>query len=331
MKTRLPRQEFLDALTAAAAVAGGRTTKPILGCVKLATEADTLQVTATDGEMGLRLGVGTFSVDEPGEAVVAADRLLNIVREMPDAEIGLSTTERHCIVQGEGSEFKIFMHPPGDFPPVPGFEDEPDLIVDGTHLWRMINLTIYAAARETSRYAINGVLWQKTGKRLYLVATDGRRLARAGGSVAKSSSADFQVIVPAKALNVFERVFAPARDRGEWTVDIKVMPNQALFRSGDRLLSTALVEGNFPNYEDVLPKECDKLATINRIEFYSAVRRAALLTTDESRAVRLHFEGEELVITGQSPEQGEARVQMPVQYEGQPLEIGFNPVPGVPR
>ena len=140
MKTRLPRQEFLDALGAIAAVASGRTTKPIFGCVKVVTEAESIALSATDGEVALRLGVGSFAVEEPGEAVVAADRLLGIVREMPDAEIQLDVDERYCVVRGAGSEFKIFVQPPADFPAIPTFEDEPDLVIDGGLLWRMIGL-----------------------------------------------------------------------------------------------------------------------------------------------------------------------------------------------
>jgi DNA polymerase-3 subunit beta len=98
-----------------------------------------------------------------------------------------------------------------------------------------------------------------------------------------------------------------------------------LLRHGERMLSTALVEGNFPNYRDVVPKDSDKIASLNRIEFLSAVRRAALLTTDEARAVRLTFTPGNLVITAQAPEQGEARIEMPVEYDHEQLEIGFNP------
>jgi len=325
MKTRLPRQEFLDALTATAAVAGGRTTKPILSCVKLTTEGDVLRLAATDGELALRLGVNAFATERRGECVVTADRLLGIIRELPDAEINLTSDDRHLIVQGAGSELKIFTHPAADFPPVPAFEDEADLVVDGRQLWRQINLTSYAAARETSRYAINGVQWEKRGKRLFLVATDGRRLARAGGGIIEASTADFQIIVPAKALGVFERVYSPGKEPEDWQIHIKVMPNQVAFRSGDRMLSATLVEGTFPKYEDVIPKETTRVAHLNRIEFNGAIRRAALLTTDEARAVRLAFSKEQLVITAQSPEQGEARIEMPIEYEGEPLEIGFNP------
>jgi len=324
MKTRLPRQEFVDALTAVTAVAGGRTTKPILSCVKIATEADSVELSATDGEAALRIGVGSFSVEEPGEAVVPAERLLGIVREMPDAEIRLTADQKYCVVCGAGSEFKIFVFPAADFPAIPTFGEGPDLVLDGAQLARMISLTIYAAARETGRYAINGVLWQKRGHKLFLVATDGRRLARAGGQIQEANGGDFEVIVPAKALHAFERVFVSTRERGAWTVDVKIMPNQVLLRSGDRMLATALVEGTFPKYEDVIPKDTDKLARLSRVELHGAIRRAALLTSDEARAVRMSFSRERLVITAQSPEQGEARVELPMEFEGEPVEIGFN-------
>ncbi len=324
MKTRLPRQEFLDALSAVAAIAGGRTTKPILGCVRVTTEGDLVELSASDGEAALRLSVSSFAVDEPGEVVVPADRLLGIIREMPDAEISVQADDKYCIVQGAGSEFKIFVFPAADFPAIPTFGDEADIVVDGVQLTRMINLTLYAAARETGRYAINGVLWQKRGKKIFLVATDGRRLARAGGGIVESNAGDFEAIVPAKAMHAFERVFTPSKERKEWGVDIKVMPNQILLRSGDRLLSTALVEGTFPKYEDVIPKDNDKTARVARSELHGAIRRAALLTSDEARAVRFSFGTDQLVISAQSAEQGEARVEIPLEFDGDPMEIGFN-------
>ncbi len=325
MKTTLHRQEFLDALTAISSLTGSRTTKPILACVKLTAQDDHLELCATDGEAALRLGLAALTVEQAGETVVTADRLLGIVRELPDVEITLATDERQCTIRGATSEFKIYVQNVADFPPVPELVDEPDLVVDGRVLRRMIDLTLYAAAREMSRFAINGVLWDKQGKRLFLVATDGRRLARAGGPIVKAQAADFDVIVPAKALTVLERVFNPPKDGADWHIDVKVTPNQALLRAGTRMLATTLVEGHFPRYQEVIPTENDKLATIERNELYGAVRRAALLTTEDSRAVRLAFEANRLVVTSQSPEQGEARIDVPIEYQGEPLTIGFNP------
>lgn len=324
MKATLPRQEFQDALAAVAELTRGRTTKPILSCVKLRIADDTVGLSSTDGEAALDIVTEALRVDRPGEAVVPADQLLGIVRELADVEIVIEADDRHFTIRGAGSNFRIFVMNPADFPPVPRFEDEADLAIPGHQLRRMIGLTIYAAARETSRYAINGVLWEKSGKRLFLVATDGRRLARAGGLIG-SAGGDFQAILPAKALGVFEKVFTPPRDDDDWKIEVKVLPNQAMLRSGRKLLTTVLVEGHFPNYNDVIPKATTKKARIERGELLAAVRRAALLTNETSRAVRLAFSPEQLVITSQSAEHGDARVELPIRYEGEPVEIGFNP------
>ncbi len=325
MKTRLPRQLLQDALSAIATIAGGRTTKPILSCVHIIADGEVVRLGATDGEAALQLGVPVLATEKIGRAVIPATRLLEIIREMPDAEVLITADERYCVVKGAASEFKIFVQSPDDFPPIGAFEGEPDLVVDGAKLSRLISMTVYAAARETSRFAINGVLWEKQGKRLYLVATDGRRLARAGGSIDDSRAADFQAIVPTKALQVFERVFAAAGGDG-WTVDVKIMPNQIMLRSGESVLSTALVEGHFPDYRTVIPQDGSRLVRLDRVELHGAVRRAALLTTEDSRAVKLSFERDKLTIRSNSPEQGEAKVEVPAHYDGGAIDIGFNPI-----
>ncbi|MFH1748020.1 MAG: DNA polymerase III subunit beta [Planctomycetota bacterium] len=325
MKIRLPRQELQDALAAIHLLAGGRTTKPILACVKLTASEEQLELCATDGEAALRMNVPALTTEEPGETVVAADRFLGIIRELGDVEILLEVDERQCTIRAAGGEFKIYVQAVADFPPVPEFGGDPDLVVEGRALQRMTNLTLYAAARETSRYAINGVMWNKRDKKLFAVATDGRRMARAGVALLTSDSADFEVIVPTKALNVFERVFTAARGADDVNVEIRITPNQLLMRWPGCVLATALVEGRFPKHEDVIPKESNKDALLDRAEFYTAVRQASLLTTEDSRAVRLAFGPEKLVISSQSPEQGEARIEIPVEYQGEPLEIGFNP------
>ena len=325
MKTRLARQALSEALTAVAAVTGGRTTKPILGCVRLEVSGTRLELCGTDGEVALRVGITTIASDRPGVAVLPTDRLLGIIRELDDVEVMLDADDKACTIRGDGSEFKIFGMSAADFPPVPQMTGEPELVLAGSELRRMVALTSYAAARESSRYAINGVLWDRRGKRLFMVATDGRRLARAGGTLREARGADFQLIVPSKALGVVERVFAPPKAEEDWTVEVRVLPNQIILRSGDRVIASALVEGNFPKYEDVIPKESSRHAKLETGEFHAAIRRAALLTTEDSRAVRLSFGPERLVITASSPEQGEARVEVPVQYTGEPLDIGFNP------
>lgn len=325
MKATLPRSEFLDALQAACLLAAGRTPRPILNCVHLKLAGDALELATTDGESALRANVPCLAAERRGETVVNADRLLQIVRESPDVELGLRADDRHCVISGEGSEFKIFVQSAADFPPVPRFEEAPDLVVDGRELSRMVALTLYAAARETSRYAINGVLWQKSGKQLFLVATDGRRLARAGGRLIEASTGDFEAIVPAKALSVFERVLPQTKGDENRQVEVKILPNQLLMRFGGRMLATALVDGHFPKYQEVIPKENDKRVELDRAAFHAAIRRAALLTTEESRAVRLSVSKDKVTISANAPEQGEARVEMAAESTGGDVEVGFNP------
>lgn len=323
MKTVIPRQVLQDALSAIASLTSGRTTKPVLAGVRLSAMGTAVELCGTDGEAALKITIPALSTPKPGECVLPNDRLLGIIRELPDVEVTLDSDDRKCAIRGEGSAFHLYTMNVADFPPMPSFDGDPDMTVDGAELRRMIGLTIYAAAKETSRYAINGILWEKTGKRLFLVATDGRRLSRAGGPVRESKSGDFQAILPAKAMSVFERVFTPKGD--DWAVQVKIMPNQVFLRSGDAMLSTVLVEGHFPKYQDVIPKGQDKRARLNRDEFLSAVRRAALLTTEESRAVKLAFDRKTLVISSQAPEHGDARVEIPISLDGEPVEIGFNP------
>ena len=325
MKIRVARQELQDGLAALSSLVGTRTAKPILACVKLTASGETLTLCATDGEASLRLAMPVLAVSRAGEVVVSVERLLGVVRELADIELAVETDERQCTIRGAGSEFKLFVQSVADFPPVPDFEGQPDLVLDGSELRRMIEWTLYAAAREVSRYAINGVLWDKHGHQLSLVATDGRRLAWAGGAAVSGQVADFDVIVPTKALGVFERVFVPPREGGEWSVQVRVTPNQLLLCAGGRVLSTVLVDGRFPKYEEVIPKDSDKRAWIDRAELHAAVRRAELLTTEDSRAVRLSFEADRLVVSARSPEQGEARVELPIEYGGDLLEIAFNP------
>ena len=166
MKAILPRQEFQEALAAVATVTGGRV-RPILGCVKLSATGERIELAGTDGEAALRLGVGALTVEREGEIVVPADRLLAIVRELNDVEVSIESDERYCTIRGQGSELRIFVREVADFPPVPTFDDDADFAIAVGELRRMIALTLYAAARETSRYAINGVLCEKQGKRLY--------------------------------------------------------------------------------------------------------------------------------------------------------------------
>jgi DNA polymerase-3 subunit beta len=188
-------------------------------------------------------------------------------------------------------------------------------------LKRMAEWTVFAAAKENTRYAINGVLWEKDKQMLSLVATDGRRLSFAKGALAKGDGQNFECIVPVKAMNLFQRVLTDP----EALVGVKVTPTQLVLKSARATVSTALVEGQFPRYRDVIPVDCDRTVKLATGEFLSAVRRAALLTNEESKGVRLAFRKGQLTLASRAPSQGEATIEVSVDYSGADLDIGFNP------
>lgn len=321
MKVSISREAFSVALADAASVAAARTPKPILQCVLLRTVEGVLVVMATDLETGLRIVVPQVEVVEPGEAVVLADKLASIVRESQDETLHLETDERVCHIRGSDSHFQMFLQEASDYPPVAELEGEADVELPAELLSRLIAHTVYAAAKENTRFAINGLLWDKRGKSLRLVATDGRRLALAAATLTGGSAGNREAIVPVRAMTVLSRILGAAAEDAR----AQIAPNRIVVQVGLATVSSILTEGHFPRYEDVIPTDNDKEVELNTGEFLRAIRRAALLTTHESRGVRFSFREGELELTSRAPEQGEAQITMPLQYNHEPLVIGFNP------
>ena len=322
MKVICDRGALVESLGLVGGVVVSRTPKPVLTCVKLTAGDDGLVLEATDTEVSVRLSTPRVEVAEPGSALIPADKLQQIVRESIDATLTLSTEQDVAHITGGDSKFKIFGHPPTDFPATTEFKSEPDFTINAGDLHRLIAQTLFATARENSRYAINGVLVERTNNKLAVVATDGHRLALAKGSCKSTNDQTRSAIVPTKALNLLLRLF----DDAEQSVEVKVEDNQILFKTDAAVLVSNLVEGNFPPYSDVIPKDGDRKATLATDLFISAVRRAALLTNEESKGVRMAFGEDGLTLSSRAPEMGEAEIHVDLpEYQGEDIEIGFNP------
>jgi DNA polymerase-3 subunit beta len=316
MKAICNRGALLDALNLTGNVVAARTPKPILQCLKLTAEDNALTVAATDLEVAIRYRDEQVQIEATGETLVPADKLRDIVRESIDDTLAIEITGDTANIRGQDSHFKIFTQKATDFPPIPDFEGEADLQVAGGALKKLIGQTLFAAAKESTRYAFNGVLVVAKAKKISLVSTDGRRLAMAKGDLAPADKLDKEgkkAIIPTKALQLIDKLI----DDPEELVGLQIRENQVIFH---------LVEGQFPPYDDVIPKDADKKMTASTADFLSAIRRAALLTTEESRGVRLAFNKKGLVLTSRSPESGEATINFPCKFEGADIEIGFNPI-----
>ncbi len=358
MKVICDRGALLDAVNNVASVVPQRTPTPALSCVKLVAKkvgsAGELTLSGTDAETSLNLTLTAVDVQKPGEVAVPADKLRAIISaEDGEPTLTIETEGDQCHIRGTNAHFRVFAYPAKDFPAMPDFAaavagtgpDPAKAVFTPTAgaMMELVSRTVFATARETSRYAINGVLMKRDGKKLEMVATDGRRLAVAraqlGGASAKGDAAT--CIIPSKALNIFMKL---ARDPEE-NVRIAVSDSRVYFsfeaavggkdaEKGDKpgaaraMLSSVLVEGSFPPYEDVIPKDQDKKVVAGRDDLSSAVRKASVLTNEESRGVRLAFTAKDkrLKLSSRAPEMGESEISIGLsKFEGDDIEISFNP------
>jgi DNA polymerase-3 subunit beta len=324
MKINFNRNALVEALGLVTAVVPSRTPKPILRCIRVTAQNKEVRIYGTDLEVGISQLIPEVEVQKEGEVVIPADRLAAIVRESIDEVLAIDAAEGTCHVKGADSRFTIFGQEASQYPIVPGFEGTADLEVGLGNLKVGVEQCLFATARESSRYAINGVLWEIRDKKLLLVATDGRRLARSRVNLSSAPSKQKgcpNIIVPAKTMSLLEKI----GDSDKNNVAVKLLENQILISCGNVVISSNLVEGNFPKYEDIIPADYQNKMTLPTEAVLSAVRRAALLTSEESRGIKLSIGKDKIMFSCRAPETGDAQVDMTVDYKGEPIEIGFNP------
>ena len=326
MKVTFNRSALAEALGLVTSVVPSRTPKPVLKCVRVVASGKEVRVCATNLEVGLNYLVSEVEVQREGEVVIEANHLADIVRESSEDVLVLDAKDTTCEIRGSDSHFTIYGQDPKQYPQVPSLDPgEADLTITLAELQSGIEQSLFATAKESSRYAINGVLWEVTGKKMLLVATDGRRLARCKVTLAgpvKEQMAEKKIIVPAKTMALLDKLAPHEEDE---TVQVKLIDNQVLVSCANVVISSNLVEGNFPKYEDIIPTDHDKELILSTDTALSAVRRAALLTSEESKGIKLSVSKNALVFSGSSPEAGAAEVSVAIEYSGEPIDIGFNP------
>ncbi|MFC1806522.1 DNA polymerase III subunit beta, partial [Planctomycetota bacterium] len=298
-----------------------RPTRPILSTVLLVAKDGKLEIHATDLEIGIRLDVPGVEIEEEGQIAISQARVASILRETADERISLATDNQHCIITASDSEFRLPTESAEEFPEIPVFDEGHAYDLDRVAFVDMVSKTCFAAHRGKHRYALNGVLLEIKPKSIIMVATDGRRLAYIEKKGKFGDEADESVIVPTKAL---DQVIKVLTDDDEM-IHLNILENQIVAKTARAAVSTRLVEGHFPPYDSVIPKDCDKKVDIAREQLHSAVRRAALLTSEDSSAVYLSFGGGKVVVTAAAPETGEAKVELEIDYSGPEVELGFNP------
>ena len=321
MKFTISREALLKPLNLVAGVVERRQTLPILANVLLVLEGDRLALTGTDLEVELVGRVQLKQAGADGEVTVPARKLVDICKSLPEgSEIEFSAQDNKVKVKSGRSRFTLSTLPAREFPNVEDSMGTHQFALQQGQLRRLIDRTAFAMAQQDVRYYLNGMLWELKGQQLRVVATDGHRLAMCTLPEKISVTDDTQVILPRKGVLELARLLLD----DEADIAIVIGSNHIRATTENFTFTSKLVDGKFPDYQRVLPRSPDKIVLGARLELRQAFTRTAILSNEKYRGVRLKVTTNSLDIVANNPEQEEAEETVPVEYQGDSLEVGFN-------
>lgn len=315
------RDNILMPLQSVCGIVEKRHTLPILSNVLIEKSGDQLTLLATDIEIQIRTHTAGAAGMEKSAITVGARKLQDILRSLPDsAEVSLELTDKRMQVRAGKSRFNLQTLPAEDYPRMAQTDSEQvRLQLTQKQFKRLIGLVQYAMAQQDIRYYLNGLLLVVTGNELRVVSTDGHRLAYASEHLSESQTRT-EVILPRKTIIELSRLLADNDD----TLEVRLSPNQAVFRFGDIELVSKLIDGKFPDYERVIPQNHNKVITISRTTLLQSLHRAAILTNEKFRGVRVVLAPGSLKIISSNADQEEAQEELEIAYDAEALDIGFN-------
>jgi DNA polymerase-3 subunit beta len=331
MRFKINQDHFSNGLQQVLNVVASRSTMPILSNVLIEAEEGHISLTTTNLDLGIRCRIKA-EVTDTGSITLPVRKLATIVKELPVNEVFFETSDKNqAKITSGGSLFKIMGISSEEFPPLPTFENRKVFELSQDEIVNMLKSVSYAQSTDENRYILNGVYFNFADEKLTLVATDGRRLGLTGLDLEVSEENTGSLILPAKTVAELERLMG----KGE-KVNIAFNDRQAAFEIGldeagdsglvDHLyLVSKIVEGNYPNYRQVIPKETEHRVKIERELMLECVHRAALVTSDKSNSVKIKVSKNLLEISGQSSEYGESHESMAIAYDGPEVQVAFNP------
>lgn len=326
MKFTITRQNLHNGLAAVSASIPSKTTLPVLSNILFETEEDGVWMSGTDLDVSVRVKVPA-DIHEAGSLTAPGKKLQEITRELPDMPVEISTRSDQIALACGRSNFKLNGLPADEFPSLPAVDFESAVSVAGDDLQSLIQHTSFAVSTEESRPILNGVLWELREGSMRMVATNGHRLARMGVPTGPGSITSTDFIVPPAALSQVQRLLKDADEiQVAWDsgADGAARKNHLGFRAGPTEVYTRLIEGTYPNYEQVIPKDNDKVATVDKKSLESAVRRMAVVASDQTHRIRLRFDDDRVHLNVLTPDLGEGHDELELSYGGEEMEIGFN-------
>ncbi|WP_305045492.1 DNA polymerase III subunit beta [Geoalkalibacter sp.] len=326
MKFKIEKQVFLKALGRVQAIVERKNTIPVLANVLIDAVGETITLTATDLEVGMR-ATYPATIEDSGRITVSAKKLFEIVRELPEGEISFRAKENCWIeIRCGKALFNLVGLSPEEFPFFPAANNPETIILSSAELGRMIEKTAFAMSTDETKYNLNGIFFRATedndGSFLNLVATDGHRLAKIASPLTAPPPAELQrgAIFPRKGIFELKKL----AEEGAEDIHLTFMDNSAQIAKGHTTLIMRLIDGQFPDYERVIPKANDQTAEISTEDFLHALRRMSTLASEKSKGVRIALKPDQLEISSSNPELGDGREDLEVSYQGQEVAIGFN-------
>ena len=325
MKLKIKKEEILKGLQRIQGVVEKKNTMPILSNMLLIADDRGVEIIATDLEIGLR-GRYAAEVDKPGAVTVSAKKMYEIVRELPATDIQINVEENNWVrLQTGRSQFKLVGLPRDEYPALPDVAEEGMIVIEGDMLRDMIKKTLYAVGENDARYVLNGLFVHmtqtKSGLNIRMVGTDGHRLSMID-RVVDAKHKEESIIIPKKAMVELRRLLEEDAPKAELRLGFS--KNHALFKRDGLVMVSKLIDGNYPNYLQVVPAKSTKKVSVSKDVFMHAVKRVSILSKEKTNAVKLQLEPGRLVLSTNNPEVGEANEELAVDYKGEAITIGFN-------
>jgi DNA polymerase-3 subunit beta len=319
MRLTISREKLQEGLNAVSASIPGKTTLPVLANILVETTDRGIKLSGTDLDIAVSTEVAA-DIESAGAVTIPAKKLSEIARELPPAPVKIAAIgEQRITLECGRSRFKLLGLPRDEFPTFPVVKFDESWRIRSGDLQKLISHTAFAVSTEESRPILNGVLWELRPDRMSMVATNGHRLAKMDVPITSDLAPSIDLIVPPKALEQVRRLF-PAEEE----LEIGRGENHIGFRSPFTAVYTRLIEGPYPNYEQVIPKDNDRVAVVDKASLVSALKRMSVVASDQTHRIRLSFNAGMLKFSVQTPDLGEAQDELPIRFSGDQLDIGFN-------
>jgi len=319
MKFSCKRADLLHGVQTSFNAVSTRNTLPILSNILLETGKDSLIFTATDLEVSINCSIPA-EIASQGSITIPAKKMLDIVRELPEKDITVKVGDNNNVTLScEKSVFKLNGLPKDEYPVLPKVKNDEGVDLPQSLLQDMLRKSIFSVSTDETRYVLNGVLVIIEDEKMSMVSTDGHRLSFIETGLDKKTKQKINNIIPAKALQELNKILD-----SEGEVNIQLNDNQIIFSMPQVVLMSRLIDGQFPNYEQVIPKSSDKTINCKTDEFMSATRRVALMASDKSNSVKYTFTKNTLVITANTPEVGEAQEEIEISNSGENITVAYN-------